>query len=192
MSPTVKIGDFWTTGVVQTPTKTVEQGNVIYTYSFEITEDTEITGSVGNYGVTVSQVTVTEPTSNDPDPDDSAPTEDPTLASTDKVIGTYTIDATQDHWTKTISNLDKSGTDENGNPVDYTYYVEESTVTNYNVTYENNGGIASGTIIIKNTQSGTPSYKLPETGGNGTALYCIGGLLAMACAAALLLKKRRA
>lgn len=71
----------------------------------------------------------------------------------------------------TKGDLPLTGTDADGNTVYYTYYVVEHGVTNCTTAYENNGGIASGTIVIKNTESENPAYTLPETGGAGTTPY---------------------
>ena len=69
----------------------------------------------------------------------------------------------------------------------YAYYGVEHGVTNCTTAYENNGGIASGTIVIKNTESENPAYTLPETGGAGTTPCTMGGFLLMTSAALLLL-----
>ena len=87
----------------------------------------------------------------------------------------------------TKGDLPLTGTDADGNTVYYTYYVVEHGVTNCTTAYENNGGIASGTIVIKNTESENPAYTLPETGGAGTTPYTMGGFLLMTSAALLLL-----
>lgn len=71
----------------------------------------------------------------------------------------------------TKGDLPLTGTDADGNTVYYAYYVVEHGVTNCTTAYENNGGIASGTIVIKNTESENPAYTLPETGGAGTTPY---------------------
>ena len=111
-----------------------------------------------------------------------------------ELVGTYTISNT-DGWTWTKGDLPLTGTDADGNTVYYTYYVVEHGVTNCTTAYENNGGIASGTIVIKNTESENPAYTLPETGGAGTTPYTMGGLLLMAAAGFFLLynhsKRRR-
>lgn len=109
------------------------------------------------------------------------------------LYGTYTISNT-DGWTWRKGDLPLTGTDADGNTVYYTYYVEEHGVTNCTTAYENNGGIASGTIVIKNKESENPVYTLPETGGGGTIPYTLGGLLLMAIAGCFLLynqSKRR-
>ncbi len=80
-------------------------------------------------------------------------------------------------------------TDDMGNP--YTYYVDESTVpAGYEVVYENNGttngsgshtGIPSGEITVKNKVA----YTLPHTGGTGTSLFTLFGLLLASTAVVL-------
>lgn len=80
-------------------------------------------------------------------------------------------------------------TDDKGNP--YTYYVDESTVpAGYEVVYENNGttngsgshtGIPSGEITVKNNVA----YTLPHTGGTGTSLFTLFGLLLASTAVVL-------
>ena len=97
-----------------------------------------------------------------------------------------------DGWKYIFENLPLVGT-ENGESVNYYYYVEEVSVPNYTTSYENNGGIQSGTITVINKADDNPEITLPETGGPGTKLYTIGGMLLMACAGFLLMynKKRR-
>ena len=74
--------------------------------------------------------------------------------------------------------------DEKGNP--YYYTVEEVGGSNYNVVYTNNG-IQTGTIYIKNTiPDKENSYILPETGGPGSRMYMIGGVVLALLAAVLL------
>ena len=54
-------------------------------------------------------------------------------------------------------NLPLTGTDENGNTVNYYYYVVETPVTNYDVSYDNNSGIKSGAITVTNTATDNPA-----------------------------------
>lgn len=60
--------------------------------------------------------------------------------------GEYSITAT-DNWQKYIDNLPYS--DEQGN--NFTYYVEELSQDNWEVTYQNNENVKTGTITITNT-----------------------------------------
>ncbi len=74
------------------------------------------------------------------------------------VADTQTLNA-GNSWTYIWKNLDTTAV----------YTVREENVpAGYAVSYDNNGGIAAGTITVTNT--GTPAtYTLPETGGPGTA-----------------------
>ena len=122
-----------------------------------------------------------------------APSEPPSAEPVGTLYDTYTISNTGG-WTWSKDDLPLTGKDEAGNTLYYTYYVVEHSGTNYSTSYENNGGIVSGTITIKNTESDTPVYTLPETGGGGTTPYTVGGLALMAGAGLLLLynhSKRR-
>ena len=92
-------------------------------------------------------------------------------------------------WSWRSTDLPKTGKDSEGNTIYYSYYVQEKPVANYTTEYENNSGIASGTITIKNTANENPSYELPETGGTGTIWYTLGGLLLSMAAVYLLYKK---
>lgn len=94
---------------------------------------------------------------------------------------TYTITA-DDNWTLTLTDLPATDTDDDGNTVYYTYYVQEVNPGNYTPGYENNGGISSGTITITNQASDNPGYELPSTGGPGTTLFTTGGLALMGIA----------
>lgn len=90
----------------------------------------------------------------------------------------------------------------NNLPYETTFTVTETavdgcTVTNtVNSTTSPDGKTATGTISATN-QAVAVHYtnlmnpKLPDTGGSGTLLYTIGGLLVMASAASLLLYKSR-
>lgn len=77
--------------------------------------------------------------------------------------------------------------------VTYTYYVkelvDENAAEKFTTEYEN-GGISSGTIIIKNTLE-SPKYELPETGGAGAGGFTLAGIALCLGAAAGLLRKRR-
>ena len=76
----------------------------------------------------------------------------------------------------------------------YYYYIEEDSVPNYDTSYDNNGGIQSGTITVTNKAKETPEYQLPETGGSGTIWYALGGMLLIVSAVILLVynhSKRR-
>lgn len=97
------------------------------------------------------------------------------------VYKTVQITSSND-WKMTLSDLPKTGTNESGEKVTYVYYVKEHANPNYDVSYENNGGITSGTITITNKLRENPSYELPETGGTGTIWFTTGGITLMSAA----------
>ena len=99
---------------------------------------------------------------------------------------TYTIEGP--NWTWTNDTLPRHGMDANGNKVVYKYYVVEEENADYTAAYENNDGIETGTILIKNQVN--DAFVLPETGGPGTALYTAGGVLLMMIALFMYRKKR--
>ena len=89
------------------------------------------------------------------------------------------------NWRMTITGLPKATRNADGTKgTDYLYYIKEVavTVTNGANSYVldstvNNEGINSG--IIKLTNKQVEGYVLPETGGAGTTLYTMAGLLLM-------------
>lgn len=97
------------------------------------------------------------------------------------------------NWKTTLSDLPKTGINGNGEKVTYAYYVKEHTNPNYDVSYENNEGITSGTITITNKLRENPSYELPETGGIGTIWFTTGGiaLMSVALLCGSVLRRRR-
>ncbi len=99
-------------------------------------------------------------------------------SGTERLYQTYEILA-EENWTKTITDLPRSGIGENREKVSYTYYIEELNGRNYDSSYENNEGIASGVITVTNKMSESPSYELPETGGSGTTWFTTGGMILM-------------
>lgn len=82
---------------------------------------------------------------------------------------------------------------------DYTYYVKEVRIDGENIedTYfayadENNEGINSGLITVKNTnQMAFGDFELPETGGRGSHKYWISGLLLITAAFTYGFKRNR-
>lgn len=110
-----------------------------------------------------------------------------------QVVGgmlSQTIDLNGDNsWSHTFTDLPLTGTDEEGNTVNYYYYIEEIPVLNYETSYENNGGIQSGTITVTNKATDNPEFALPETGGHGTLRYIMGGILLMLASVLLYIRK---
>ena len=148
-----------------------DDGNTTYTYTFTLSSgDNTILGAVKDTWQPDIDYALSEVTAQEP--------EDGGNASKKTLYGTYDI-TSKDNWSKTISNLPAKGKNENGETVYYTYYVKEVGNNNYNVSYDNNEGIASGTITIKNQTSDKPSYELPETGGSGTTWFTTVGITLM-------------
>lgn len=93
--------------------------------------------------------------------------------------------STENNWTVTLDNLPLKGKDANGNEVVYTYEVEENlTLNGYTVTYTETGT----TITITNTAAG---YELPETGGIGTHMYILAGMMLILASTVLLYNQNR-
>ncbi|MCI6730767.1 MAG: Cna B-type domain-containing protein [Lachnospiraceae bacterium] len=108
-----------------------------------------------------------------------------------KLYKTVTIDSSAG-WTHTFTDLPLTGTDTDGNTANYYYYVEEVSVPNYTTSYDNNGGIQSGTITVTNQAVENPTFELPETGGPGTRIaYTLGSILMLLASAAFLYIKKR-
>ena len=91
----------------------------------------------------------------------------------------------ENNWTVMLDNLPLKGRDANGNEVAYTYEVEENlTLNGYTVTYTETGT----KITITNTAAG---YELPETGGIGTHMYILAGMMLIAVSTMLLYNQNR-
>ena len=113
-----------------------------------------------------------------------------------KQFGTYTMTPDEDgNWSLTITDLPKATKNADGTRgTDYLYYIKEVGVNGFDLeSQENNGGINSGTIKLVNREQ--EGYELPETGGTGTQMYTMAGLLLMLTSAAFLtyinVKRRR-
>lgn len=166
-------------------------GHATYTYEGQVIGEVTISCEKGSSDIYGIYITVLEqPTISDPD--DTGDNDTPTTPE-DSPYRTVTLNTGDIGWSHTFTNLPLTGTDENGNTVNYYYYVVETPVTNYDVSYDNNSGIKSGAITVTNTATDNPEYVLPETGGGGTVGYTLGGFALTAGAALWLLarKKRR-
>lgn len=81
-------------------------------------------------------------------------------------------------WQITISDLPANGTEQidgSDTEVYYKYFVKEQENDKYNVSYNDNGGMVSGTITVTNQER--VQYVIPETGGPGTYWYAAAGLM---------------
>ncbi|MDD7389123.1 MAG: SpaA isopeptide-forming pilin-related protein [Lachnospiraceae bacterium] len=172
--------------------RTEEDGGKTYIFTYQVCEDTTIDvwknwGDEATATVTIDKTTAEGTTDSDEsDQDDNISKPEGTL------VETISLNSGSD-WKYTFTNLPLTGTDESGNPVTYYYYIEEVSVPNYDISYDNNGGIQSGTITVTNKATDNPSYTLPETGGPGTRIaYTLGSVLMIfASAAFLYIKKKR-
>ena len=82
------------------------------------------------------------------------------------------------NWEITVTDLPLTGTDSQGNPLTYSYAVEEKPVPGFTASYSENNtrGVSGDTVLITNKETGN-GYALPETGGTGTPIYAYSGLL---------------
>lgn len=163
-----------------------DDGNT-YIFTYQVTGETVI-DVFKNWG-DEAKATVIIDQSTAADDSDSGDNSSASV-TTEGILCTTIILGKDNNWTYTFTDLPLTGTDEGGNAVTYYYYIEEVPITNYDTSYENNGGIQTGTITVINKATETPEYELPETGGSGTALYTLGGLLLTAAAILLLYKKQ--
>lgn len=91
-------------------------------------------------------------------------------------VDTYSI-TSDDGWKTKLSGLPKDKEYDDGTVVKYDYYVEEISVPGYVITYDNNNGIEYGVVTISNTAEVKTDFVLPETGGFGTHLFTLGGVV---------------
>lgn len=90
-------------------------------------------------------------------------------------------------WTVSLPELPGIGTKYiNGvkTKVHYTYFVKEHEREGYHVMYDGNGGMVGGVITITNMEK--TEYLIPETGGPGTYLCAMAGMLFVTVGALLL------
>ena len=118
---------------------------------------------------------------------------DPTSA---KCYGTYTMTPDEEgNWSLVIDGLPKATKNaDNTKGTEYLYYIKEVGVQGYELEdVINNDGINTGTIKLVNRA--LEGYILPETGGIGTQMYTMAGLLLVVISTAFLMynhtKRRR-
>lgn len=74
----------------------------------------------------------------------------------------------------------------------YFYVKEVATNKNYTVSYIGNDGVQHGTITIINTETDSPGYELPSTGGTGTLPYtAVGGTMMLSALAYSFIHRKR-
>ena len=178
-------------------TSSGDYGSTNYIYQVAISENTTITGCAMNDNdgsVTYScdgilaNSNEEESISSYENTEDKEDVEVTEYEMEGVLYKTITLNNSTD-WKHTFTNLPLTGTDAEGNPVTYYYYIEEVSVPNYKTTYENNGGIQSGTITVTNRAKENPDMTLPETGGSGTTTYIMGGILLMLASVLLYIKQ---
>lgn len=92
----------------------------------------------------------------------------------------------------TLADLPKAGTLA-GHEGIWEYYVTEKPESAYTTVYKyhgeevDTGNVPSGGLIVNTLDEG-PHYELPETGGEGAAIYFLGGAAVMTVSAAFLIK----
>ncbi|MDD6512022.1 SpaA isopeptide-forming pilin-related protein [Sharpea azabuensis] len=89
-----------------------------------------------------------------------------------------------DNWSKSFTNLPDA--DSKGNK--YVYSVKEEPMAGYDVSYSNNNGIKTGTIQVINKKNNS-SVLLPITGGKGTILGYLTGLMFIVATSIVMLWK---
>lgn len=167
-----------------------DSGSTNYHYQFEVSQNTTITGYADNTNEGSVTYSCTEYTGSALALSESETGENTNNTSEGTLYKVITLDASN-NWTYTFTDLPLTGTDTEGNTVNYYYYVQEGSVSGYETSYGNNGGIQSGTITVTNTATSNPTYELPDTGGHGTMGYTLGGVTLTAGAALWLLCRRK-
>jgi len=155
-------------------TESTENGKPVYNFSFTL-DSTEnvISGAFPNTGDWVYEISYDEPSA--PSDPDAPKAEIPES----EYIETYHL-TSDGEWRTKLSELPKGREYDDGTVVKYDYYVEEISIPGYAAKYENNGGIEFGVVTIVNKAEKNPDYVLPETGGEGTHKYTIGGAVLIA------------
>ncbi len=176
-------GDIKVNGITYSPAKGSTSTIAYYEFDVTVGDNTQVALELydpGSNGWALTVLSTEAPPDSGPDTSDEA---------SKTKYGTYTI-SHKDNWHKIIEDLPRMGVVD-GKTVYYTYYVKEVQNSNYTTEYENNGGISSGVITIKNTEIESPSYELPATGGPGILLYTFSGIALIAGALMYEIYRRR-
>lgn len=133
------INEIWNPGTVEVTYGGNTLSNIgsgtTYVYQFVVDDSSELVLNIGdtvkNDIFSFRNVTVSEGT----------------------IYGIYTVASTE-NWEKTISNLPLSEMDSEGITHNYSYYIREVAIDGYTVSYDEEGGISSGTITVTNVKTG--------------------------------------
>ncbi|MBR5126670.1 MAG: LPXTG cell wall anchor domain-containing protein [Oscillospiraceae bacterium] len=113
------------------------------------------------------------------------------VANSDVLYGIYQV-KTDDkgNWRVEVDKLPRAVNNADGTRTNYLYYIKEIKVDGYKLeSVENNDGINYGTIKLTNREQN--GYELPKTGGAGTQLYTMAGLLFLMSSASYLMYSNR-
>lgn len=117
-----------------------------------------------------------------------------TLTET-KAPGGYQLPKDKDAVTTIVLTDDKIGTGEGAKNGQDGVLEQEKTSATGNMVVANSTSIINNNVISFKLGNNKPGFELPTTGGMGTVLFTAGGLVIMACGAALVLvtlKKKKA
>lgn len=112
-----------------------------------------------------------------------------------KAPGGYELPNDKDAVTTIVLTDDKIGTGEGAKNGQDGVLEQENTSATGNMVVANSTSIINNNVISFKLGNNKPGFELPTTGGMGTVLFTAGGLVIMACGAALVLvtlKKKKA
>ena len=112
-----------------------------------------------------------------------------------KAPGGYQLPKDKDAVTTIVLTDDKIGTGEGAKNGQDGVLEQEKTSATGNMVVANSTSIINNNVISFQLGNNKPGFELPTTGGMGTVLFTAGGLVIMACGAALVLvtlKKKKA
>lgn len=112
-----------------------------------------------------------------------------------KAPGGYQLPKDKDAVTTIVLTDDKIGTGEDAKNGQDGVLEQEKTSATGNMVVANSTSIINNNVISFQLGNNKPGFELPTTGGMGTVLFTAGGLVIMACGAALVLvtlKKKKA